>query len=335
MHRNSNVVVLSSLALLAACADPSSPRTGIRVGVTARLRSSTPTHPAGTVAASTPLGGEPYGLAISSKGDLLVAQVLADNVTRFALPGTSPTQTISTGAGTGPVHVAINPKGTTAYVVEQFGNAVAVVNLGSNAVATSIGLTNSGFNIIVSPDGRRVYASTADGRLYVINATRRAIVDSMVVGSAANGFAFSPDGLTLYASSRDAGTVTAFDTRTDAALATYTVGGRPQRLAVSPDGARLYAANEDSGLSVVDVTTNQILPSVNPMGSGYGLGETPDGAQLYLTEPLSGRMAIIDRATLQALQILTLGGQPRNVAFTADGTIGVVTDGSGNVIFIQ
>jgi len=277
---------------------------------------------------------------------MLVAQVLADSVTRFALPGTTPVAAIffgrpsSTDSGaavieTGPVHVAINPAGTIGYVVEQFGNGIGVVDLGTNTIATTIPLTNSGFNIAVAPDGRRVYASTADGRLYVIDAATNAIVDSMAIGTAANGFAFSPDGTVLYASSRDAGTVTAFRTSDDAQLHTFVVGGRPQRLAVAPNGTRLYAANEDSGLSVVNIPDATVLPSVNPMGSGYGLGITPDGAQLWLTEPLSGRMAIIDRASLRTSQILSLGGAPRNVAFNATGTTGVVTDGNGRVLFLR
>ena len=304
------------------------------------------THPAGAVVATTPLGGQPYGLAISAAGDLLVAQVFADSVTRFVLPGTTPVgatffgepQASDSGeyfTGTGTVHLAIDPAGTTAYVIEQFGNTVRVLDLASNAITATIPLTNSGYNIIVAQDGHRVYASTEDGRLYVIAVATKRIVDSMAIGSAANGFAFNPDGSVLYASSRDAGTITAFRTSDDDMLATYTVGGRPQRLATALDGSRLYAANEDSGLSVVDLATGAVLPSVNPMGSGYGLGLTPDGAQLYLTEPSSGRLAIIDRASLQTVSIVIVGGAPRNVAFSADGTTGVVTDGDGRVLFIQ
>jgi DNA-binding beta-propeller fold protein YncE len=305
------------------------------------------THPTGTVVATTALGGQPYGLAINSSGDLLVAQVFADSVTRFSLPGTSPigatffglqgpvTDSGTSFIGTGTVHLALNPAGTRAYVIEQFGNAVRVFDLASNSITASIPLTNSGYNIIVAPDGQRVYASTEDGRLYVIATLTNMIVDSMAVGPAANGFAFSPDGNILYTSSRDAGTVTAFSTSDDALLTTYHVGGRPQRLAVAPDGQQLYAANEDAGLSVVNLSNGSVLPSVNPMGSGYGLGLTPDGAQLYLTDPSTGRLAIIDRASLGTVNILTLGGVPRNVAFSADGSTGVVTDGDGRVIFIQ
>jgi len=62
---------------------------------------------------------------------------------------------------------------------------------------------------------------------------------------------------------------------------------------------------------------------------------TPDGAQLYLTDPLSRRLAIIDRSSLRTTQILTPGGRPHNVAFDITGATGVVTDGFGRVIFMH
>jgi YVTN family beta-propeller protein len=333
---------LISVAVL-ACSSPTGQTGNSRIATNGGQQ----THPSGTVVATSPLGGQPYGLAISPAGDLLVAQVFADSVTRFVLPGTAPISATFFGlpgsvsdsgtsfVSTGTVHVALNPSGTTAYVVEQFGNAVRVLDLTSNTITASIPLSNSGFNIIVAPNGQRAYVSTADGRLYVIATLTNSLIDSMAVGPAANGFAFSPDGDILYASSRDAGTITAFRTSDDTRLVTFSVGGRPQRLVVAPDGLRLYAANEDSGLTVVDLGDGTLLPRVNPLGSGYGLGLTPDGAQLYLTDPLSGRLAIIDRASLGTVAILALGGEPRNVAFDALGTTGVVTDGAGRVIFIQ
>src|SRR6266545_8110209 len=79
--RNSGIAI--SIAALACHAptDPASNQT---------TQGGDLTHPAGTVVATTALGGQPYGLAINSSGDLLVAQVFADSVTRFSLPGTSP-----------------------------------------------------------------------------------------------------------------------------------------------------------------------------------------------------------------------------------------------------
>ncbi|OLC07423.1 MAG: hypothetical protein AUH42_03625 [Gemmatimonadetes bacterium 13_1_40CM_70_11] len=310
---------------LAACSSSTAPTTTVG-------------HPrSGAVFATPTLGGQPYGVAISPSGAVLVAQVFGGLVTRFDLPDTMPD--VSVTSGLQPVHVAVNPAGTRAYVVNQAGQAVRVINLGTSTTIDSIRLTNDGFNIAVAPSGQRVYVTTSDGRVYVIDAASNTIVDSMRVGSAANGLAFSPGGDRLYVSSRDAGTVTVFSTQTDAPLDTITTSGMPQRLVVSTDGRKLFVANELVGVNVVNLPAGTLGPNIPLDGSAYGLGLSPDGTQLYATDPLSGKIFIVDAATNHLLSTLTVDGVPRNVAFDVAGTTAVVTDGgdygAGRVIFIH
>lgn len=302
----------------------------------------------GAITRTLALGGEPYGVAVSSTGQLMVARVLADLVSPMQLSDAGfgagisvqsgqPVITCTTSSSPmGPVHVAFNPAGTRAYVTDQFGNAVSVLDPASHSVVATINLGDGGFNLGVAPDGGRVVATTAGGGVFVIATATNTVIDSAQVGSAANGVAFSPDGKTVYISSRDAGTVTAFASSDMHVTATYAVGGAPQRLAVSPDGRTLYAANESQGLDVVDLSKGT-LTTVDSVTTAYGLGETPDGAQLWLTDPLGGKVYIIDRRHLKVSQTVTLstGMVPRNVAFSADGTVGVVTDGNGSVIFFH
>jgi YVTN family beta-propeller protein len=290
------------------------------------------THPTGLVYASPVVTGQPYGVAISNDGIVLVARVDAGLVSRFDLPDTTPTTSLP--AGLQPVHVAINSAGTRAYVVNQGGQALRWLTVSPFGSLDSLPLTNDGFNLAVAPDGQHIYVTTADGRVYVVHAVTGTIVDSMRVGGAANGLAFSPTGSRLYVSSRDAGTVTVFDTRTDLPLDTIVTGGAPQRLAVTPDGLTLFAANETAGVNVVTLATGalQIIPLD---GSAYGLGLTPDGSQLYATDPTTGTIFIVNVATHAVVDSLPVGGTPRNVAFDHDGTTAVVTDGAGRVIFIR
>ena len=204
--------------------------------------SGPPTHPTGQIVASPSLAGEPYGVAIAPNGSVLVAQVLAGLVSYYRLPDTLPS--FSLIAGDQPVHVAIDPAGERAYVVNQSGRALRVLTLHPFGLLDSIPLTNDGFNVAVEPDGRQVFVTTADGRMYVVSTASDAIVDSMWVGGAANGLAFSPNGDLLYVSSRDAGTITVFNTRTNAPIDTIVATGAPQRLAIAPDGSTLFVANE-------------------------------------------------------------------------------------------
>lgn len=291
------------------------------------------THPDGIVTATPPLPGQPYGVAISPTGTVLIAQVFAGVVSDFTLPDTLPGASLT--AGIQPVHVAIDATGSRGYVVNQAGQAVRILTLSPLAVIDTLPLTNDGFNIAVAPNGQRVYVTTADGRVYVIATTSNTIVDSMRVGGAANGLAFSPGGDRLYISSRDAGTVTVFNTQTDAPVDTIVTTGAPQRLAMSQDGSTLFAANEAVGINVIALPAGTLLPNIPLDGSGYGLGLTPDGKQLYATNPVTGKIFIVDVADRHLLNTLTVGGAPRNVAFDHDGRTAVVTDGAGRVIFIH
>jgi YVTN family beta-propeller protein len=137
----------------------------------------------------------------------------------------------------------------------------------------------------------------------------------------------------LYVSSRDAGTVVAIDPQTNAVTRTYHLGGAPQRLAVSPDGGELYVANEAHGLDVVNVATGTVT-SVGFGTAGYGLGLTPDGAQLYVLLPDAGEVRVLARTTQAPLRTIPVGGRPRNVAFTQDGSTALVTTEEA-VVFIR
>lgn len=305
-------------------------------------------HPGGSVSLAIPLSGEPYGVAVSASGRVFIARVLADSVSPMDIGDMAFGAGISvqTGDSTvvcdttppqfmGSVHVSFNPAGTRAYVTDQFGNALSVLDPVAHTLIATVPLGDGGFNLGVAPNGARVYATTAGGHVRVISTATNTTVDSMLVGSAANGVAFSPDGGTVYISSRDAGTVTAFRTSDDGLVRTYTVGGRPQRITVSPDGATLYAANEDQGLDVVTLSTG-VVATVSGLSTGYGLDLTPDGAQLWVTSPGESRVYIVDRQTLSVTTVQLAGGVvPRNVAFDAAGTTGVVTDGNGNVLFLD
>jgi len=228
--------------------------------------------------------------------------------------------------------VVFNPAGTTAYATLQTGQGLAVVDVATNTLTTTVPLASDGFNLIVAPDGQRVYVTTADGTLYVVAAATNTVITTLAVGSAANGLAFSPDGTVLYVSSRDAGTVVAVNPLTNAITRTYTLGGMPQRLAVAPDGTELYVANEISGMDVVNVASG-VVTSTSFGTAGYGLGLTPDGTQLYVLLPEAGEVRLLDRVSRAVIKSLFVGGVPRNVTFASDGTALVTNEAA--IVFIR
>jgi YVTN family beta-propeller protein len=280
--------------------------------------------------AYVPLQGSPYGVAVSAAGVIYAAQIGSSTLARGALATKSFASSVVVGST--PPHVAFNPAGTIAYATLQTGQGLAVVDVATNTLTTTVPLTSDGFNLIVAPDGQRVYATTADGTLYVVNAATNTVITTLPVGAAANGLAFSPDGTVLYVSSRDAGTVAAVDPVTNTITRTYTLGGMPQRLAVAPDGSELYVANEVSGLDVVEVASGAVS-SISFGTAAYGMGLTPDGTQLYVLLPGVGEVRVLNRVSRAAVKTLLVGGTPRNVAFASDGTALVANEQA--VVFIN
>src|SRR3954470_1469462 len=282
------------------------------------------------VVSTVSMSGTPYGVAVNRNGVIYVAKIGTTKLARGKLESRSFTSNIFVGST--PPHVVFNPAGTTAYATLQTGRALVAVDVASNRLIKKVPLASDGFNLIVSPSGNRVYATTADGTLYVVNALTYHVVTTLFVGAAANGLAWSPDGSVLYVSSRDAGTVVAINPATNTITRTYHVGGMPQRLAVAPNGSKLFVANEVSGLNVV-VVTSGAMSSTSFGTAAYGLGLNPRSGQLYVTLPETGEVRVLTRATLTPVKTLHIGGTPRNVAFASDGTTLVTNEEA--VVFIK
>ena len=329
---------LAVAGVAANCAAPDANRSvTVRAAETARVAVAVTctalpvTHPTGVIAATRPLAGAPYGVAVSRAGVVYAALIGSNTLIKGDLATMSFGGLVTVGST--PPHVAMSPDDATVYATLQTGRGVAAVDVASNTLVGTVPLASDGFNLIVSPRGDRVYATTAAGTVYVIDARSRAVLTTVQVGPAANGLAFSPDGRVLYVSSRDAGTVSAINTETNAVIRTYSIGGQPQRLAVAPDGAEFYVANEVNGLDVVTVGTGAVA-SFAFGTAGYGLGLTPDGRQLYVLLADRGEVRVLDRVTRAVVRTLAVGGRPRNVAFDAAGRTAVIATEDA-VVFVR
>lgn len=282
------------------------------------------------------LSGRPHGVATASNGVFYVSQIDGRAVTKGTVNAATQSLvgTVDIGADT-PAHVALDPNATRAYTANQFGQSVSVVDVATNTSVATIPLPDQGFNLLVSPDGTRLYVSTAGGHLYVIDTGTRQIIATVTVGVSANGLALNAQTKTLYVSSIASGTITAIDLNTNTASRTYTVSQGAQRIALSPDATTLYIASESAGLEVLDLSSGSRTSVSGVPGGTVGLALSPDGARLILTFPPAGTIRFVDRTTLTVTRTLNNMGTPRNVAFAANGAVAIVTDENGRVLFLR
>jgi YVTN family beta-propeller protein len=293
------------------------------------------THPVGVISATLTLAGRPHGVAVAASGVFYVTQIDADSVTRGEVDSLTQAFTGAAHVGHAPAHIALTPNGAIAFTTNQFAGTATVVDVPTNLGTSDVGLSDGGFNLAIAPDGARLYLTTAAGLLNVVDVATLQVVDTIRVGAAANGLAIDAPRERLHVSSILANRITTINTVTNAVVGEHPVAGKPQRIAVDSSGAMLFIASEAVGLEVLDLSTGA-RTAVLEVGQGaVGLALSPDEAVLYITRPPSNELVIVDRATLQVIKRFSGLARPRNVAFSSDGRVALVTGEGGVVYFIR
>ena len=283
----------------------------------------------GVRAATTPVAGAPYGVAVGPGGETYVGLLNTSSFVQGTLPGYalgSP-QTV----GNLPLGMAINPAGTRAYVALGDDLAVGVIDVTSNQVLPPItGLGSTPYSVGVSPDNKTIFIGT-DQKLYFADASTNQLTDSLPA-SFANFMVVHPTLPRLYVSMAAAGMAVEVNTGTRTIIRTYMTNGSPMGLGLSPAGTELYVSNEAGYLQVWNISSGLQVKSVPLASAGFGLGVTAN--ELIVAET-GGIIEILDRATLQQRTLLNTGGTPRRVGVNRAGTVAVVTNEAGWVDFIE
>ena len=297
------------------------------------------------VGAPIPVGGAPWGVAVSPNG----ASVYVTNInsgTVSVIDARTNTAAATFHAGTYPFGVAVSPDGTRLYVgnYNQSASTVTVIDVATGATVAAIptATTPNSFatrGVAVSPDGKKVYAlNIGPDAIRVIDAATNAVINTISTPGTFNAFqaAFSPDGSRAYISQQRFGTfpaptmalLTIVDVGTSTVVDTVVLGSEdnggnayPEGVAMSPDGKKVYVvtlllpAGEPfftTQVTVVDTATNAIAATI-PVGANGGISITPDGGELYVVNAGANVVAVIDTATNATVAGVPVGTLPFSV----------------------
>lgn len=194
-------------------------------------------------------------------------------------------------------------------------------------------------NLVVSPDGKRLYvACEQSNQVEVVDAHRGEVVNEIAVGRAPHGVAIDATGRRLYVSNRLSGTVTAIDTTSGKVVGEVAVGSEPHGLWVDPSGERLFVANTGNfSLSIVD-TRELVEQHRLVMGEGpWDVASDGAGKHIYVTnvrpqpapfrEPHASEVSVVDVASGSVSKRLVLAGanMVQGVAWVPGADVGLVT----------
>jgi YVTN family beta-propeller protein len=219
---------------------------------------------------------DPGGMDVSQDGRLLyIANESADSLSILDLSTNSVLGEIPLGYG--PQAVALTPDGHKAFVTDFY--SIHVVDLPTRTVKTTLRLKDSvqdesrmavledgeevfqgPRDILISPDGRWIYAAVEDtGEVVVLDTSTDRVMRKIPVGSYPGGLALSPDGARLYVARRGGETIMVMDTMRYKIIAEIQVGPEPWDIALSPDGDTAYVVNQgEPSISVIDTKSFKV-----------------------------------------------------------------------------
>jgi DNA-binding beta-propeller fold protein YncE len=236
------------------------------------------------------------------------------------------------GAG----QIVFTPDGKTAYVTSgiqarrrPFRAALIPINTATNTPGKPIRVGKAGVingNIVITPDGKTVYALTGSGTVTPISTATNTLGRPIQVGGRIiPGIAVTPDGKTAYVSTETGCvggppyctlTVTPVNTATNTPGTPIHIGSGPWdctgQIVLTPDGKTAYVTT-GSGLTPISTATNTpgtpIKVGASPSGSCHQIVFTPDGKTAYVTTG-SGVTPISTATDTPGTPIKVAGGAP-------------------------
>jgi YVTN family beta-propeller protein len=235
-----------------------------------------------------------------------------NKVRTYSYSGGTLTEGASIAVPRYPMGLAISKDGKTLYAAENRGDALAIIDLVSAAVATvPVGhCSEQGspvnypstqpqcqpYGVALSADGATAYVSNwGEESVTPINTATRTAGPKIAVGTHPSALLANPDAARhqLAVANGDSDTVSIIDTHSHAVIRTIDLapyerapqGSQPNALAFAPNGTTLYVAN--AGNNDVDVINlggdeHPIVGMIPTAWYPSGIDVSPDGRTLYI-----------------------------------------------------
>ncbi len=233
-----------------------------------------------------------------------------------------------------------------AYVSSEKDNALAILDLKTQAVTGTVPTCKRPRHMMRTPDGKQLLVACGDSsKADVIDLATRKSVRQIDLGEDPEIFDLSPDGQTLYVSNEEDGELGVIDMASGKRTGAVTVGKEPEGVKVSPDGKHIYVTSEVSNVvHVVDAATLKVIKNIKAGKRPRRFATTPDGAQLWVSNELDASVTVIDTAKLEVMGTIAFAVKgarrtditPVDIKITRDGKRAFVGLGRANhVAFVD
>lgn len=240
-----------------------------------------------------------------------------------------------------PHEVAVSRDGRLAAITNYGsgdGNIIQFVDVPSGNVTHEV--TVEGYQRLhgaafLPDDALLALTSERTGEVLVINVQTGAIERTLPTGGAASHMLVLAGGW-IYTANISDGTVSRIDPAGLEETATWPAGTQTEGVAATPDGTEVWTGSMATGDVVgVDGATGRELARVEGLSMPYRLAVTSNGETVVVSDPSSGVLGLIDRASGE-LTTIDLGEAAKEAGLRGDPSPqGFTLDPSGQWAFVS
>jgi len=175
----------------------------------------------------------------------------------------------------------VDPNGATA--IDRFPNRLVIANL------------------VVSPNGKRVYISLPGvNQLAVVDTQTAKLIKVINTGKKPGAVIVSSDNSQVFVANTDSDSISIIDTNSfQSQSVTHLSIDNPVSMDISPDNGNIYVVNQDSN-SLVEINPSTLsIRSVSVGEKPLGISVTPDGKTILVSNSTLSTVSLIDSTTLE------------------------------------
>ena len=233
-----------------------------------------------------------------------------------------------------PTYIAFSRDGDRAYITNNRGNSVTVINAFNDNVVDVIPVEDRPIGIAANPVRDEVYVANNWSHSVSVIETKsgKKVADINDVGRFPTNLVVSPDGNWLYSVNSRGNDVSVIDINQRQVRDNILVGEEPHSITITPDGAYLYVTNNKA--DTVSVVDTKSLRQIGKIGVGQDptdITVSPDGQRIYVSAGFTdGRLMVIDATANELVGEHPTGADPRGLVVIED-VVYVVARGENKV----
>ncbi len=273
---------------------------------------------------------------IKLSGSPLAFAALRDEASVAVIDTEDMTEVARIPVGDEPVQVVLDTTGMRLFVASLLSAEIHAIDIRNFQVSDRYQTDSQPLDLALAPDGSRLYATCAGaGTVGIIDLATGSVRSVPVPVREAGPYGIAAAAERLFISDLFDHRVLMLDEQ-GAMLSSRPVHELPRSLALDMTREQLFVTSLGSGrLTVMDVTGRRLPTTIElPVGGTFAAALSPDGAKLYVTAHAENLVIIVDPHEHHQLGSISVGKDPRGLAFSPCGDRLYVTSAAANEITV-